>query len=549
NPASTLSYNVNGGGFTGIATGATSAPITLNAVGVGTPIQVKVISADTTVTTFYTVTVTRQAGIGAPVTVFTSGADAPPGAPGTTFASIRSGMTIASSGAVAFRGYLTIGGTVDANNYMGMWKSPDGSSASVSLVVRSGSVAPDTGSGLFDILPVNPVINNAAQTSFLAFARVNTGSPTTTASTDSGVWSELSGSGVHLLLREGTAITGGTVTVAAPSTWVATGATKAAFTVQFASGSALVRGGFTGATPSITTLATEGGPAPAIGGGTSGTFDSFAGNSADPRMDATDDVAFLGYLQTTGTPGIWYQAAAGSLVAVAKGGQTSFGIADTFTAFERPSLGSSTSVAFRAFLGTNGQSVFRGNPATPSTILPVAVQGYTSAQIPTIPAGRKLWSIWSPFSASSGRIAFRASMVDTAGNTNENRAILADTSGTMTVVAKVGDAATGIAGETFANFDHPVIGDGNQAAFVASTNAGSVGLWREAAGGGALVLVMKVGDVITMSGGPETVASITVPGSSSDDRKYETETMDSAGHVLIHVTYASGKTGVILSAP
>ena len=179
----------------------------------------------------------------------------------------------------------------------------------------------------------------------------------------------------------------------------------------------------------------------------------------------------------------------------------------------------------------------------------MAVTGYTNTQIPTIPAGRKLWSIWSPFSASSGRIAFRASMVDTAGNTNENRAILADTSGTMSVIAKVGDTAPGMGAETFANFDHPTIGDGDQAAFVASTNAGSVGLWREAAGGGALALILKVGDGVMINGTPETVAAITIPGGSTDDRKYEAKTMDAVGHVLIHVTYASGKTGIILSVP
>lgn len=543
NSNAAISYNVNGGGFTAIASAATSAAITLNAAGTPTPITVKVISQDTTTTTIYTLNVTRQAAGNTPATIYTSGVDSPPGAPGTSFGSIRSGMTIASSGALAFRGFLTIGGSVDANNYQGMWKSPDGTSANVALVARSGSTAPDTGSGLFDVLPVNAVINNAAQTSFLGFVRVNTGSPTTTTSNDTGVWSELGGGGLHLMLREGAAITGGTVTNVAPSTWVATGATKAAFTVQFASGSALVRGGITGGVGSVTTLATEGGAAP--GGG---TFDSFAGNSADPRMDATDDIAFLGYLQTSGTPGIWYQSAAGSLVLAVKGGQTTAGIADTYTGFERPSLGKSTEIAFRAFLSTNSQAVFRGDPSTPASILPVAVNGYTSAQIATIPASRKLWSIWSPFSNSAGHITFRASLVDTAGNTNETRAILADTSGTMAVIAKAGDAAPGTA-DTFDNFDHPVIGDGDQVAFTASTAGGIVGLWRQAASGGALSLIVKVGDTFTINSVTETVASISVPGASSSDRLYETKTMDSAGHVLIYVTYQSGKTGMILSGP
>ena len=156
--------------------------------------------------------------------------------------------------------------------------------------------------------------------------------------------------------------------------------------------------------------------------------------------------------------------------------------------------------------------------------------------------------MWSPFSNAAGHIAFRVSMVDTAGNTNENRAILGDTSGTLKVIAKVGDASPGVA-DTFANFDHPIIGDGDQVAFTASTVGGTVGLWREAAGGGSLLLVLKVGDTFTINSVVETVAQIIIPGASTDDRKYETRAIDAAGHILVHVTYASGKTGILLSAP
>lgn len=553
NGSSTLSYNVNGGGFTAIVSGATSAPITLNAAGVNTPIIVKVISADTTTTTLYTVNVTRAAaGVGAPTTLYTSGVDSPPGAPGTTFASVRSGMAIASSGALSFRGFLTIGtGGVDANNYMGMWKSPDGTAGAVALVARSGSVAPNTNSALFDILPINGVINNAAQVTFSSFTRVNTGSsPVTSTSNDGGVWSELGTGGLKLLLREGTAITGGTVTNVAPTTWVATGTNNAAFTVQFAGGSALVRGGFTaGTTPAITTLATEGATAPALAGGDGGTLDSFAGNSSDPRIDDAGNVAFLGYVLPVGS-GIMYVNTSNALSAIASSNQVVPDIVGAqFTGFERPSLSSGgTTVAFRAFLtGANSQAVVKGNPTNPAGLVTVAKTNDTA--ITGTPVGRKLWSIWSPFTNATGHVAFRASLVDTGTNANENRAILTDTSGVLTVVAKVGDTAPGAGAETFANFDHPVIGDGDQTAFVASTSAGTVGVWRQAAGGGALLLVLKVGDTLTINATTETVASITIPGSSSDDRKYETKCIDSAGHVLIHVTYASGKTGIILSAP
>lgn len=44
--------------------------------------------------------------------------------------------------------------------------------------------------------------------------------------------------------------------------------------------------------------------------------------------------------------------------------------------------------------------------------------------------------------------------------------------------------------------------------------------------------------------------TVTIPGGSSDDRKYEVKAIDgNFGHILAFVTYASGKTGFVLSNP
>ena len=117
------------------------------------------------------------------------------------------------------------------------------------------------------------------------------------------------------------------------------------------------------------------------------------------------------------------------------------------------------------------------------------------------------------------------------------------------MIAKVGDAAPGLAGETFTSFDHPVIGDGGQTAFVAATNSvpSHVGLWRQASGGGALVLVMKVGDSINTGNGAETVAEMIVPGSSSADRLNEVRSVTSTGRILVHLTYLTNDTGMLLT--
>ncbi|MDB6138610.1 MAG: hypothetical protein JWO94_1682, partial [Verrucomicrobiaceae bacterium] len=474
--------------------------------------------------------------------LFTSGTSPAPGpvAGGSsvgTWGSIRSGMAIASSGALAFRGYLNLSATVTANDFQGIWKTPDGTGASATQVARSGNAAPDVPGGMFDVLPFNPVINSLARTSFVGFLRVGMGGVNT--SNDSGIWSELGGSGLHLVLREGDALAGGIVKAAAPSGWVATSENgKAAFNVRLSNGSALVRASLAGGTATLVTLATEGGTAP--GGG---TFDTFVGNSNDARMNSGGDVAFLSYLQAGGS-GLWYQSAAGSLGTVVRSGGTAPGLAETFLSFERPTLGTGI-IAFRAFLSVHGQSVWKGNPTTPGSIAIIGKTGDTT--FPGMPAGSKLWSIWSPFSNASGKVAFRVSVLD--ASSVETRAIVTDSDGTAKIIAKAGDSAPGSGGQKFVSFDHPVIGDGNHTAFIASTTGGTVGLWRQSGGGGPIELLLRVGDTIPGASGSEVISTITIPGTATADRLNEQRCVDATGRVLVHVSYNSGNTGMLMAAP
>ena len=486
-----------------------------------------------------------------PATALTSATDAPPnttaGTPiaGAAWDSVRSGMTLASSGALAFRGHLAIDGTaVTADNFQGIWKSPDGSNANTVLVARSGSTTvPSVASGLFNVLPINPIINNAAQASFVGFLTVGRGG--VTSANDTGVWTELGTGGLKLAAREGSTVGTNTLGTIAPSGWISSGDNALAFTVRLSpAGTAIMRVDVSGATATPSLIAKEGDAAPVVSGGTPGNFDHFGGNSSDPRMDNAGDVAFAAWLDS-GTSGIWYSPAGGALSAVANSGQDTPGVADsTILSFERPSLsGDGSTIAFRAFLST-GQAVLK---RTLGGLGVIAKSSDTA--IAGIPAGSMLWSVWSPFTNAQGSVAFRVSMLD--GDGLETRAIMSDTDSTLRVIAKAGDPAPGFGAETFVNFDHPVIGDGNQTAFIASTSAGNVGLFRQALapapGGRALALIAKVGDTVTFTrGGSDTIAAITLPGSDSADRKYETKAMDAAGHILVHVTYASGKTGLVL---
>jgi len=204
---------------------------------------------------------------------------------------------------------------------------------------------------------------------------------------------------------------------------------------------------------------------------------------------------------------------------------------------------------FRAILGSGTQTVWKkAAPVESGALTLVAKGGDTNARgrVSGIPAGSQLWSIWAPFSNHNGKVTFRVSMLDAASA--ETRAIVGDTDGTLKIIAKVGDAAPGTAG-TFVNFDHPVIGEGDQIAFAASTTDGVTAIWRQAASGGALSRIYAIGDVLSISGTPETIAELILPGGASADRLSEWTTIDATGRLLVHVTYLSGKTGVLLSPP
>ncbi|MBX7212368.1 MAG: hypothetical protein K1X78_28945, partial [Verrucomicrobiaceae bacterium] len=131
-------------------------------------------------------------------------------------------------------------------------------------------------------------------------------------------------------------------------------------------------------------------------------------------------------------------------------------------------------------------------------------------------------------------------------------AIYTDLSGTMTLALKVGDAAPGIASATFSGFDLPVVGGTEQMAFLGTvtgggtTSANNKGVWRSAANGGALTLVLRTGDTMSTSQGTKTISNVDFPGSGTTDRRWEQPVMDSTGRLLVYVTFIGGATTQVL---
>ncbi len=135
--------------------------------------------------------------------------------------------------------------------------------------------------------------------------------------------------------------------------------------------------------------------------------------------------------------------------------------------------------------------------------------------------------------------------------------VYTDTSGTMTLLATSGDAAPGIAGATFLFMDHPVCGGVEQVAFLATVTGGGVGVgttdkgvWRSAPNGGALSLVLRIGDSLTVNvaGTPTSkqIANVDIPGSGYAEHIWETPVMDGTGKLLVFVTFTDGSSAQVL---
>ncbi|MBX7212006.1 MAG: IPT/TIG domain-containing protein, partial [Verrucomicrobiaceae bacterium] len=217
-----------------------------------------------------------------------SGADS-----GADFDVLKKGGFLAENGHLVFPGTLLVGSgsppvTLSPNTFMGLWKH-DGSS--LKLLARSGNDAPQTGSpaAKWDVLPQTPAVNDSGEITFLASLVVSgTSSPATTVDNDTGLWSELGGTGLSLLVREGDVIPGfsplqvGAFASGAYAT-AHTGATKgeAAFSVTMKNGStdtAILRASINGASTAVGIVARQNTAMPGVAGE---SFGNLAGAYTD----------------------------------------------------------------------------------------------------------------------------------------------------------------------------------------------------------------------------------------------------------------------------
>lgn len=185
---------------------------------------------------------------------------------------------LSSNGRISFRGHMELGTgapPVTVDDFQGIWKY-DGTDTR--LKARSGSAAPEAGGGLYDMLPLNPSISPDGLISFYGTLRLGTGAPVVTASTNTGLWSEIGGGSARLLLRKGDTIVPGRTFRSGFAVTTST-VNTAALNAKLSTGSALLHLDVNTPAVQLTVVAEEGQAAP--GGG---AWIALDGNSSDPRL-------------------------------------------------------------------------------------------------------------------------------------------------------------------------------------------------------------------------------------------------------------------------
>lgn len=485
---------------------------------------------------------------------------------------LRRGGFVAENGVVVFPGSLIVGSgspAVTVNNSQGVWKA--GTTGDVWMIARTGETVPDVAGSTFDYLPIVPGINEDGEVTLLASLRIGVGG--VTSANDVGVWSEIGGSPMQLLAREGDAVPG------LPGVFISrfcagvyatakTAADKgdAMYSVTFGGAStttAIVRNRVdrTLGTVSMQVVARENSPAP----GTAENFGNLMGSFSDPaRMDGTGNAVFAAMTKTN-KEGIWYHAVGntGAPVRAVFTGDVAPGTGGaTFSRIQRPTMGSNSVISFRGLLNRNGDNtgglkgdgIWRGSAAT-GTYTCVLRSG--DSGIAGMPVGSKVGNTWGGWLTNQNHGAWKT-WLDVNGDgvskaPTDVHALFTDVSGTMRMVVKVGDAAPGITGATFSSLEIPMVGGQEQMIFLGKvTGPGIVagvndkGLWRQESNGGELELVLRSGDPLgTTLHGMKTVSTIDFPGSdttSTTDRRWEQLVIDGDGNIVVLIVFTDGST-------
>jgi hypothetical protein len=454
----------------------------------------------------------------------------------------------------AFLANLQLGdGGVNADNDRSMLSEIGGS---LRLVAREGAAAASTPTGsTFDLLG-EPYLDAAGRVAFIASLNENAG---VTANSDTGIWSEATGS-LSLVAREG-GHAPGTPAGASFGDFNPFGRLRMNSAGQVAFRASLIpgAGGVTSDNDSgvwaerlgsLQLVVRAGDPAPGVPSG--GLFTDF--NEAE--FNDLGQTAFRGHLQigpggvtVFDQDGIWSEGG-GALHLVARRGDHAPGApaGANFGGFFLPALNNHGQTAF--------SGVLTGDGITSSNNFGIWSEGSGALQLvarkgnpaPGAPLGEPFAELGSPVIDDVGQTAFYAAIQRNSGGTSpgDDRGVWSDAGGSLHLVAIEGGPAPGTTTTFYNFFNNLAVNSAGQLAFLAELRDGSGnGIWATNRAG-ELRLIVRAGDALDVDNGPgvdlRTVSALFFE-SNSGGFTGQRSSLNVRGQLAFTATFTDGSDG------
>ena len=412
-----------------------------------------------------------------------------PGQPIAEFSALREPV-VNDESRIAFNGRLSFL-SVDDGNTDTIWTASDGA---LELLAREGDTAPGT-TETFEIFGSEPLINNVGQ---VLVDAIITGP---TESSD-GLWIGTPGN-LQLLARSGVPTSSShMIQFLSLSSVSLSDNGSAAFLANANNNNTAIWHAEPG---NVTAIAMEDSPVPTGSGLPSGTtFNSLLAPGDSPVINAGGTVAFQAIVDHapsfifdatiwTGTPG--------NLQLLARENAPAPGLPgiDFFLLGSEPSLNDAGQVAFNATLSDSNLSgsIWLGRPGELRPLVKdgdSAIPGVAGVEFDSLGFGPQIRL------SNSGHVAFVSDLVGSNVDFESSTGIFIASDEGVELVARAGDAATGMAaGTVFEGFDTLSINSSGRVAFTAYVSGGGVdvsqdeGVWAQDSQG-ELQLVARTGD-------------------------------------------------------
>ena len=468
--------------------------------------------------------------------------DAAPGTgEGVMFSHFRD-LVLNDAGQIAFKGTLSGKGvgTWKHTNDIGIWSDRSGS---LKLIARSGGAAPGTGGAFRQFLGFS--LNDAGQITISGTARVNRTNHRYKDVT--GIWLERSGS-LKLVARVGDAAPGTSRQfISLGLSLLLNDAGQLAFNGTIIDGRRRqIPGIWSEGSGSLRLVARKGDAAP----GTEAVFRSF---SSLFLLNGTDQLAFSGTIRGSDgrtITGIWSEES-GSLKLVARGprkGDAAPGMDGVFSISPVPVHNGAGQTAFSGRVRGRGEGIWSDRSGSLKLIVRSgdAAPGTTEGMV---------FSLTDPATSvlinDAGQIAFsnEIRVKDSPGHVRSTLGIWSERSGSLKLVALVGDAAPGTPeGVVFSGFRDLVLNAAGQIAFLGKlTIRGSptyladiAGIWATDSNG-QLMLIARDGDLFDVNDDPLIDDLRTI-------REVKLYSFNDAGQLAFKLDFTGGaKSGIFVA--